>query len=96
MDSQVSAYLNKQFIEYTIFSSTVYDSEEVELTGNTLNGKLFDASVVSDIDQAHVALHDMMTCEVTMDGTDFEKRIEKNILEQIGDFKTIYNCSLMI
>jgi len=70
-----------------IFSSTVYDSEDVELTGNTLNGKLFDASVVSDIDQAHVALHDMMTCEVTMDGTDFEKRIEKNILETIESVK---------
>ena len=89
--------MNKQFIDYIyIFSSTVYDSEEVELTGNTLNGKLFDASVVTAIDQVHAALHDMMTCEVTIDGTDFEKRIEKNILEKIGDFKTIYNCSLMI
>merc|ERR1711892_1133904 len=64
-------------------NSTVFDSEEVEITGNTVNGKLFDASVVTAIDQAHVALHDMMTCEVTIDGTDFEKRIEKNILEQI-------------
>jgi len=64
-------------------NSTVYDSEEAELTGNTVNGKLFDASVVTDIDQDHAALHDMMTCEVTIDGTDFEKRIEKNILEKI-------------
>jgi len=64
-------------------NSTVYDSEDVELTGNTLNGKLFDASVVTAIDQVHAALHDMMTCEVTIDGTDFEKRIEKNILEKI-------------
>merc|ERR1712106_1042733 len=64
-------------------NSTVYNSEEAELTGNTVNGMLFDASVVTDIDQDHAALHDMMTCEVTIDGTDFEKRIEKNILEQI-------------
>merc|ERR1711892_1324701 len=64
-------------------NSTVYDSEVVELTGNTLNGKLFDASVVTAIDQEHAALQDMMTCEVTIDGTDFEKRIEKNILEEI-------------
>merc|ERR1711892_1458346 len=62
---------------------TVYDSEEAELTGNTLNGKLFDASVITAIDQVHTALHDMMTCEVTIGGTDFEKRIEKNILERI-------------
>merc|ERR1711892_527249 len=64
-------------------NSTVYDSEEAELTGNTVNGKLFDASVVTYIDQDHAALHDMMTCEVTIDGTDFEKRVEKNILEKI-------------
>merc|ERR1711892_834168 len=62
---------------------TVYDSEEAELTGNILNGKLFEASVVTVIDQVHTALHDMMTCEVTIDGTDFEKRIEKKILEKI-------------
>merc|ERR1711892_187661 len=64
-------------------NSTVYDSEEAEITGNTVNGKLFDAFVVTDIDQDHAALHDMMTCEVTIDGTDFEKRVEKNILEKI-------------
>jgi len=63
-------------------NSTVYASDEVELTGNALNGNLVDASVVASIDQNDIDPHDMMTCEVIIAGTDFVKRVEQTILEK--------------
>eukprot|EP00092_Neocalanus_flemingeri_P056908 GFUD01067523.1.p1 GENE.GFUD01067523.1~~GFUD01067523.1.p1 ORF type:complete len:340 (+),score=91.72 GFUD01067523.1:60-1022(+) len=64
-------------------NSTVYSSGQMELTTNPLNPALFDASVAATIEQADITPHDMMTCEVILAGTDFEKRVEKNILEKI-------------
>merc|ERR1712106_1071378 len=63
-------------------NSTVYASDEVELTGNALQGNRVDASVVVTIDQSDIVPHDIMTCEVIIAGTDFVKRVEKNILEK--------------
>jgi len=63
-------------------NSTVYASDEVELTKNALNQNLVDASIVVTIDQSDIVPHDIMTCEVIIAGTDFVKRVEKNILEK--------------
>merc|ERR1712106_311710 len=59
-----------------------YASDDVEITRNALNGNLVDASVVVTIDQSDIVPHDIMTCEVIIDGTDFVKRFEKTILEK--------------
>ena len=65
----------------------MYSSKEIQLTENTLNSKLFDAAVAATIEEADIGAHDMMTCEVMIDGTDYDKRVEKNILEKIGKFR---------
>jgi len=87
-------------------NSTVYASEKVELAVSVLNDKLFDASVVATVDEDDIVSHDMMTCEVTMAGTDFNMRVEETILEIIDsstekvqlveDFCTSIDCSLKI
>jgi len=63
-------------------NSTVYASNEVEFTGNALNGNLIDASVVAHIKDTDIVSHDVMTCEVMIAGTDFDERVEKDILEK--------------
>ena len=45
----------------------------MELTANPLKSKLFDASVAATIEEADFAPHDMVTCEVMIDGTDYNK-----------------------
>ena len=74
-------------LKLTDSSSTVYSSKEFQLTANTLNSKLFDAAVAATIEEADIGAHDMMTCEVMIDGTDYDKRVEKSILEKTGNFK---------
>merc|ERR1711892_818835 len=64
-------------------NSTAYASRKVELAVSVLNDKLFDASVVATVDEDDIVSHDMMTCEVTMAGTDFNMRVEETILEII-------------
>ena len=66
----------------------------MEVTTNPLNPALFDASVAASIDFADIAPHDMMTCEVTLPGTDFDKRIEKIILEKNGKFEDMINSTI--
>eukprot|EP00092_Neocalanus_flemingeri_P023663 GFUD01025665.1.p1 GENE.GFUD01025665.1~~GFUD01025665.1.p1 ORF type:complete len:340 (+),score=87.11 GFUD01025665.1:37-1020(+) len=64
-------------------NSSVYSSDNVEITTNPLNPALLDASVAATVEQSDITPLDMMTCEVTLTGTDFVKRVEKNILEKI-------------
>jgi hypothetical protein len=63
----------------------------MELTANPLNSKLFDAFVAATIDEADIAPHDTMTCEVKIDGTDYEQSVQKHILEKRGKFIKIIN-----
>ena len=59
----------------------------MELTANPLKSKLFDASVAATIEEADFAPHDMVTCDVMIDGTDYDKRVEKSIMEKSGNVK---------
>ena len=63
------------------YSSTVHSSNTVEITPNE---DLLDASVTVTVDEEDVAAHDMMTCDVVIAGTDYDKRLEKAILEITG------------
>ena len=65
----------------------MYSSNQIELTANPPDSKLFDAAVAAFIEEADIAPHDMMTCEVMIDGTEYDKRVKENILEKIGMFK---------
>ena len=51
---------------------------------NPVNPGLFDASVTASIDPLDVVQQDMISCEVTIPGTDFSLRLESEIFEQIG------------
>ena len=63
------------------YSSTVYSSNTVEVTPNE---DLLDASVTVTVDKEDVAAYDMMTCDVVIAGTDYDKRLEKAIQEITG------------
>ena len=85
--SQAHIYFRFNILKFTNFSSTSYSSNQIELTANPLHSKLVDASVAATIEEVDIAPHDMMTCEVMIAGTDYDKRVEKNILEKSGMFK---------
>ena len=64
----------------------MHSSNQLELRANPIHSKLFDAPVAATIEEADIAAHDMVTCEVMIDGTDYEKRVEKNIYKKIGKY----------
>ena len=64
----------------------MYSSDQMELTENPLNFKLFDAAVAATIEEADISPHDMMTCDVKIDSTDYDRREEKQILRKRGRF----------
>jgi len=68
------------------YNSSIHTSDQMKVTPNTLNPALFDVSVAATIDQEDIAPHDMITCEVTIPDTEFNKRIEKNILEMKDEY----------
>ena len=51
---------------------------------NPVNPGLFDASVTASIDPLDVVQQDMISCEITIPGTEFIMRLESEIFEQIG------------
>jgi hypothetical protein len=53
-------------LKLTDFSSTVYSSHQMELT---VNSQLFDASIAATLEEADIAPHDIITCEVMIVGT---------------------------
>merc|ERR1711936_1384687 len=79
--SAVGVYPVPQVYIVWSYNSTIHTTDQMIVTPNTLNPALFDVSVAATIDQEDIAPHDMITCEVTIPGTEFNKRIEKNILE---------------
>ena len=56
----------------------------MEITPNPDNPGLFDVTISAMIDPADVMEQDMITCEITIPGTDFTARIETDILEILG------------
>merc|ERR1711936_722694 len=77
----VAVYPTPQVYLVWSYNSTIHTTDQMIVTPNTLNPALFDVSVAATIDQEDIAPHDMITCEVTIPGTEFNKIIEKNILE---------------
>merc|ERR1740124_585056 len=55
----------------------------MEVVSNLQDPSLFDVSVSATIEQGELAPQDMMTCEVTIVNTEFVKRVEKSILEEL-------------
>merc|ERR1711936_13149 len=68
------------------YNSSIHTSDQMKVTPNPLNPAVFDVSVAATIDQEDIAPHDMITCEVTIPDTEFNKRIEKNILEMKDEY----------
>merc|ERR1711936_854892 len=84
--SVVGVYPVPQVYLVWSYNSTIHTSDQMKVTPNTLNPALFDVSVAATIEQEDVAPHDMITCEVTIPDTEFNKRIEKNILEVTDEY----------
>ena len=57
----------------------------MEVTPNPNNPGLFDVTISAVIDPADVDEQDMITCEITIPGTDFTVRIETEMLEKLGE-----------
>jgi len=62
-------------------NSTILTSDEMEFTPNPDNPGLFDVTISAEIDLADVDEQDMITCEITIPGTDFTVRMETEMLE---------------
>ena len=67
------------------YSSTVFSEGKVTLLPNSLDDKLFDASIVTTVDEDDIAPHDVMTCDVRLADGAFEKRVEKRMFKEKGD-----------
>ena len=57
----------------------------MEFTPNPDNPGLFDVTISAMIDPSNVDEQDMITCEITIPGTDFAIRIETEMLEILGE-----------
>jgi len=69
--------------------SIVFSSDKIEVVSNLHDPSLFDVSVAATIEEADIAPQDMMTCEVNIVNTDFVKRVEKLIFEDLeSELKT--------
>jgi len=64
-------------------NATILSSEDMAIDPNPVNPGLFDASVTASIDPLDVVQQDMISCEITIPGTDFNMRLESEIFERI-------------
>merc|ERR1712106_173231 len=64
-------------------NSTILTSDEMDFTPNPDNPGLFDVTISAVIDPADVDEQDMITCEITIPGTDFTVRIDTEMLEKL-------------
>jgi len=76
--------------------SIVFSSDKIEVVSNLHDPSLFDVSVAATIEEADIAPQDMMTCEVNIVNTDFVKRVEKPILDDLeSELKTNLEVDLV-
>jgi len=71
-------------------NGTVFSSEEAEVTADAVNSKTVDVLVNGTVDESFLEAHDMVICEVSIEGTDYNERIEQTILNT--DEKDDYPC----
>jgi len=63
-------------------NNTMLNSDDMVVTNNKANTGLFDVSIAAIIDEYDVTKEDMITCEITIPGTDFNILIETKIFEE--------------
>jgi len=68
----------------------VFSSEEAEVRADAVNSKTVNVLVKATVDESFLEAHDMVTCEVGIEGTEYNKRIEQTILNT--DEKDDYPC----
>merc|ERR1712142_1293732 len=71
-------------------NGTVFSSQETEVTPNDDGTNTVDVLINAAVDQSSLEAHDMVTCEVSIEGTDYNERIEQTILNT--DEKDDYPC----
>jgi len=64
-------------------NGTVFSSQETEVTPNDCGNETVDVLIKAAVDEASLEAHDMMTCEVSIEGTDYNERIVQTIIEPI-------------
>jgi len=64
-------------------NATVLESNDIVIDSNHANPGLYDASVTASIDPLGVVQQDMISCEITIPGTDFSMRLESEIFEKL-------------
>ena len=69
------------------YSSTVFSEDKVTTLRNSLDDNLFDASIVTTVNEDDIAPHDVMTCDVRLAEGVFEDRVEKSILNGKGRYE---------
>jgi len=72
------------------YNSTVFSEEKVTILTNSLDDKLFDASIVTTVNEDDIAPHDVMTCDVRLADGAFEERVEKRILKKKEDADMVH------
>ena len=92
LDLQVRMSILARMSLITFYSSTVFSEDKVTILPNSLDDNLFDASVVTTVDEEDIASHDVMTCDVRLADGGFEERVEKSILKKKGDQKKNISC----
>jgi len=63
-------------------NNTMLSSDDMAVTHNKANTGLFDVSIAAIIDEYDVTKEDMITCEITIPGTDFNILIETKMFEE--------------
>ena len=85
LDLQVRMSILARMSSITFYSSTVFSEDKVTILPNSLDDKLFDASIVTTVGEDDIAPHDVMTCDVGLADGAFEERVEKRMVKEKGD-----------
>jgi len=72
------------------YNSTVFSEDKVTILPNSLDDKLFDASIVTTVDKDDIAPHDVMTCDVRLADGAFEERVEKRMFKEKEDHHLVH------
>ena len=69
------------------------------MTPNDDGTNTVDVLINAAVDESSLEAHDMVTCEVSIEGTDYNKRIEQTIIDPIGKctplVETFTNCEII-
>jgi len=64
-------------------NGTVFSSQETEVTPNDVGTNTMDVLIKAAVDESSLKAHDMVTCEVSIEGTEYNERIEQPIIDTI-------------